>query len=84
VVDENGVLLHFCVECGRSGPFGFGVSLRRGQLGRWYCRDHRPNKKTRPQKLAGNYQRNARHERLYVPTTSQAFATEISLSNEGE
>jgi hypothetical protein len=34
VVDENGVLLHFCVECGRFGPFDVGVSLRHRQMGR--------------------------------------------------
>jgi hypothetical protein len=34
--------LHFCVECGAFGPFGYGVSLRTGQLGRWYCSKHRP------------------------------------------
>ena len=51
VAEENCVLLHFCVECGRLGPFGVGVSLRRGQMGRWYCREHRPNKKATPQKL---------------------------------
>jgi hypothetical protein len=42
-VDElGGVLLHFCAECGRFGPFGYDVRLRRGELGRWYCREHRP------------------------------------------
>jgi hypothetical protein len=42
-VEEHGdVLLHFCVECGRFGPYGYGVRLRAGQLGRWYCREHRP------------------------------------------
>jgi len=34
--------LHFCVECGRFAAFGYGVSLRAGQLGRWYCGEHRP------------------------------------------
>jgi hypothetical protein len=38
----GGVFLHFCVECGRFGPFGYNVTLRAGQLGRWYCQDHRP------------------------------------------
>jgi hypothetical protein len=36
------VLLHFCVQCGAYGPFGYGVNLRAGQLGRWYCAKHRP------------------------------------------
>jgi hypothetical protein len=34
--------LHFCVECGRFGPYGYDVRLRAGRLGRWYCHDHRP------------------------------------------
>ena len=42
VQEKDGVFLHFCVECGRFGPFGYGVRLRAGQLGRWYCREHRP------------------------------------------
>jgi hypothetical protein len=42
VVEENGVLLHFCVACGRFGRFGLGVSLRQGRMGRWYCGEHRP------------------------------------------
>jgi hypothetical protein len=45
VQEKNGVFLHFCVECGRSGPFGYGVRLRAGQLGRWYCREHRPQRR---------------------------------------
>jgi hypothetical protein len=42
VEEPGGVLLHFCVECGRFGPYGYDVRLRAGQLGRWYCREHRP------------------------------------------
>jgi hypothetical protein len=42
VEESGGVLLHFCVECGRFGPYGYGVRLRAGQLGRWYCYEHRP------------------------------------------
>jgi hypothetical protein len=38
----DGIFLHFCVECGRWGAFGFGVNLLEGQLGRWYCAAHRP------------------------------------------
>jgi hypothetical protein len=33
--------LHFCVECGAYGAFGYGVNLRAGRLGRWYCAAHR-------------------------------------------
>jgi hypothetical protein len=39
---DNGALLHFCCQCGRFGAFGYGVCLRVGQLGRWYCGEHRP------------------------------------------
>jgi hypothetical protein len=41
VEEFGGVLLHFCTECGRFGSFGYDVWLRAGQLGRWYCREHR-------------------------------------------
>jgi hypothetical protein len=34
--------LHFCIECGRFGAFGFGVSIRSGRLGHWFCEEHRP------------------------------------------
>ncbi len=36
------MFLHFCVQCGAYGPFGYGVNMRAGHLGRWYCRKHRP------------------------------------------
>ena len=39
---DNGALLHFCYRCGRFAAFGYGVRLRAGQLGRWYCGEHRP------------------------------------------
>ena len=39
--DERGRFVHFC-HCGRWGDFGFGYFPRRGQLGRWFCRSHRP------------------------------------------
>jgi hypothetical protein len=38
---RSGVFLHFCVECGRWGTYGYGCS--RDNPGRWYCREHRPN-----------------------------------------
>src|SRR6516162_222430 len=44
VEELNGVFLHFCVECGRFGPYGYGVRLRASQLGRWYCNEHRPRR----------------------------------------
>jgi hypothetical protein len=43
VTEANGALEHFCLECGRFGNFGCGVSLRRGRMGRWYCGQHRPS-----------------------------------------
>jgi putative DNA primase/helicase len=42
VEEHDGVFLHFCAECGAWGAFGYGVSLRTGKLGRWYCAAHRP------------------------------------------
>jgi hypothetical protein len=38
----DGMILHFCVQCGAYGPFGYGVNLRSRRLGRWYCSKHRP------------------------------------------
>jgi hypothetical protein len=40
---RDGVFLHFCSECGAWGAFGYGVNLRAGRLGRWYCAAHRPH-----------------------------------------
>jgi len=42
VQELEGAFLHFCVECGRFAPYGYSARLRAGQLGRWYCREHRP------------------------------------------
>ena len=41
-VRPDGVFLHFCAECGAWGAFGYGVLLRAGRTGRWYCGKHRP------------------------------------------
>jgi hypothetical protein len=41
------VFLHFCIECGRWGAFGYGVNLRAGRLGGWYCATHRPPRQGR-------------------------------------
>jgi len=38
----DGLLLHFCAECGAWGAFGYGVRLGAGRVGRWYCAEHRP------------------------------------------
>jgi hypothetical protein len=37
----GGAFLHFCVECGRWGAYGYGVTG--DNPGRWYCREHRPD-----------------------------------------
>jgi hypothetical protein len=41
VQELEGAFLHFCVECGAYGAFGYGVNFRAGRLGRWYCAEHR-------------------------------------------
>ena len=43
VQELDRAFLHFCVECGAYGAFGYGVNLRAGHLGRWYCGAHRPH-----------------------------------------
>jgi hypothetical protein len=35
--DADGNFIHPCCICGGGAGFGFGVSLRRGELGTWYC-----------------------------------------------
>ena len=43
--DADGHLIHDnCAICGKDAPFGVGVFLRKGQLGMWFCREHRPTK----------------------------------------
>jgi hypothetical protein len=36
-----GVFLHFCMECGRWGAYGYGATG--AKPGRWYCWMHRPD-----------------------------------------
>ena len=38
---RNGIFLHFCVECGRWGTYGYGATSEKPGL--WYCRMHRPD-----------------------------------------
>jgi hypothetical protein len=38
----DGRFVHYCPECGEWGAHGIGVFLRRGQLGVWYCAEHKP------------------------------------------
>jgi hypothetical protein len=40
----DGRFVHFCPECGEWGAHGIGVFLRRGQLGVWYCAEHKPKR----------------------------------------
>jgi hypothetical protein len=39
--DKDDHFIHYC-HCGKWGSFGYGVSLRDGKFGSWYCREHRP------------------------------------------
>jgi hypothetical protein len=38
---RGGALLHFCAVCGAWGTYGFGVSLRTSNSGKWFCAAHR-------------------------------------------
>jgi hypothetical protein len=44
VETRSGLFLHFCAQCGAWGAFGYGVNLRAGRLGTWYCLTHRPDR----------------------------------------
>jgi hypothetical protein len=33
---------HRCFVCGQSARFGYGVRLRQGEEGQWFCAAHRP------------------------------------------
>lgn len=36
--------LHRCHVCGaQNAPYGYGVVLRQGRFGTWYCNNHRPD-----------------------------------------
>jgi hypothetical protein len=39
--DPYGRFIHKC-SCGRDASFGFGVWLREGKLGTWYCAECKP------------------------------------------
>jgi hypothetical protein len=39
--DDDVHFVHYCA-CGRWGAFGVGYSPRTGELGTWYCLEHRP------------------------------------------
>lgn len=40
-LDHEGHFIHIC-HCGKEASFGFGYFPRDGQLGKWYCREHKP------------------------------------------
>ena len=39
--DAEDRFVHYC-QCGREAGLGFGVRLAKGQLGTWYCAEHKP------------------------------------------
>ena len=39
---KNSRLDFRCTKCGSPACYGEGVYLLRGELGRWYCREHVP------------------------------------------
>jgi hypothetical protein len=41
IESQGKTLLHFCSVCGAWGSYGFGVNLRGGRMGRWFCAVHR-------------------------------------------
>ena len=45
---QGNTLLHFCSVCGAWGSYGFGVNLRNGRMGWWFCAVHRAQGKTAP------------------------------------
>jgi hypothetical protein len=44
-IDARGRFIHHC-QCGAEAGFGYGVDLRHGKLGTWFCAEHRPDKPT--------------------------------------
>lgn len=40
---REGLLEHDCERCGEPAAFGYAVRQRTGNLGRWFCHDHRPD-----------------------------------------
>jgi hypothetical protein len=45
--ERRAPFLHPCEVCGEWGAFGYGVILRAGKLGSWFCFAHRPAAPTR-------------------------------------
>ena len=48
VGERDGVFVHFCAVCGAWGAYGYGVNLVGGRMGRWFCADHRPQRRKAP------------------------------------
>ena len=48
IESEGNMLLHFCSVCGAWGSYGFGVDLREGRMGRWFCAAHRSHSRRAP------------------------------------
>ena len=48
IESQGNMLLHFCCVCGAWGSYGFGVNLRHGRMGRWFCAAHRAHGRTTP------------------------------------
>jgi hypothetical protein len=46
IESQGNTLLHFCCVCGAWGSYGFGVNLRGGRMGRWFCAAHRAHGRT--------------------------------------
>jgi hypothetical protein len=45
--DEQGHIIKKC-WCGKEGAFGYGVSMRQGKLGKYYCFEHWPDRPPPP------------------------------------
>jgi hypothetical protein len=43
VIDASEADEYFCEECGAQASFGYGVSVKNGWRGRWFCGPHRPH-----------------------------------------
>ena len=41
---KHGLFIHMC-HCGVWGAHGYGVSVRTGKLGTWYCAEHNPERR---------------------------------------
>jgi hypothetical protein len=43
-IDARGRFIHLCAVCGKDAAFGHDIRLSKGELGTWYCAEHRPDK----------------------------------------